>query len=352
MAVGVALGIGAGALWGLTFVAPALIAPSSPLQLTLVRYGVFGLGAVIGLALLRFNPFTRLSLADWGRLALLGFCGNVLYYLAAARAIQMIGPSAVALVLGTMPVAVAVVANLRHRSVPWMRLTPPLVVITTGLAIVGITAPGIGDGAGAGSRAMAVGFALAVLGLAAWLAYAVLNAEYLGDRPGTGAMLWTFLTGVGTLMTLVAVRGAGRAGASLGPGTRRRWLGGGPHRLGSGPRRGVHRPGDIALERRHHPGAGVAARIPHRVGDPVRGVLRLPDQRPLAARCGGAQRRADPRGSGVGPAQRPRRCRPRDADPEPDPGPARGGGRGVVAVSRAAERGRAPTVSGRYRPGR
>src|SRR5690606_18623743 len=40
-----------------------------------------------------------------------------------------------------------------------------------------------------------------------WLAYAVLNAEYLGDRPGTGAMLWTCLTGVGTLMTLVPFAG-------------------------------------------------------------------------------------------------------------------------------------------------
>ncbi|GAE51743.1 hypothetical protein XPR_3863 [Xanthomonas arboricola pv. pruni MAFF 301420] len=40
--VGVACGIGAGALWGLVFLAPQLLAAFTPLQLTVARYLSYG----------------------------------------------------------------------------------------------------------------------------------------------------------------------------------------------------------------------------------------------------------------------------------------------------------------------
>lgn len=204
MIAGVALGAAAGALWALTFIAPELVEPWGPLELTAVRYLAFGACSVAGLALLRFNPLRRLRPADWGRVCLLGLLANVLYYLAAGQAIQMTGPTPVALVVGTLPVGVAVAANLRRRTIAWRRLLPPLAVIAAGIAVVTL---GTADAqaADAGAAAAGVGIALAVVGLVSWLAYAVLNAEWLTGRDGMTPLVWTCLTGVGTLVVLVPV---------------------------------------------------------------------------------------------------------------------------------------------------
>ncbi|WP_217913514.1 EamA family transporter [Miltoncostaea marina] len=201
---GVALGAAAGALWALTFIAPELVEPWGPLELTAARYLVFGLCSAAGLALLRFNPLRRLGPADWGRVCLLGLLANVLYYLAAGQAIQMTGPTPVALVVGTLPVGVAVAANLRRRAVAWRRLLPPLAVISAGLAVVTLGTPDA-QAADAGAAAAGVGVALAVVGLVSWLAYAVLNAGWLTGRDDMTPLVWTCLTGVGTLVVLVPV---------------------------------------------------------------------------------------------------------------------------------------------------
>ena len=47
---GVASGMGAGALWGLVFLAPQLLAAFSPLQLALSRYLAYGAVAALVLA--------------------------------------------------------------------------------------------------------------------------------------------------------------------------------------------------------------------------------------------------------------------------------------------------------------
>lgn len=210
MIAGIVLGAAAGALWALTFIAPALVEPWSPLALTAVRYATFGVGSIAGLWLLRFNPLRRLTARDWACVCVLGLLGNVLYYLAAGWAIQLTGPTPVALIVGTLPVGVAVLANLRRPAVPWGRLLAPLAVVAAGIGTVTLATADAG-GASSGAAATAVGIALAAVGLVAWLAYAVLNAEWLTARRGMGALTWTCLTGVGTLVTLVPVVGVAAA---------------------------------------------------------------------------------------------------------------------------------------------
>lgn len=48
--VGIACGIGAGALWGLVFLAPALARDFAPLQLAIGRYVFYGLFSALLLA--------------------------------------------------------------------------------------------------------------------------------------------------------------------------------------------------------------------------------------------------------------------------------------------------------------
>ncbi len=207
MIAGIVLGAAAGALWALTFVAPTAVEPWGPFEITAVRFASFGLAAVAGLVVLRFNPFRRLDRAGWLRVCALGLLGNVLYYLLAGQAIQMTGPTPVALVLGTLPVGLAVIANLRRRSVPWGRLLPPLCVISVGIVVVTLGAADA-DAGSTSTAAAGVGMALAVVALLSWLAYAVLNAEWLtgsGRRAGIAPLEWTCLTGLGTLIVLIPV---------------------------------------------------------------------------------------------------------------------------------------------------
>lgn len=208
MIAGVVLGAAAGALWALSLVAPKAVEPWGPLELTAVRFAAFGLAAAACLAALRVNPLRRVGRADLLRVCLLGLLGNVLCYVLAGQAIQMTGPTPVALIFGTLPVCLAVVANLRRRTVAWVRLLPPLVVITSGIAVMTLGATDTGDGT-VGTATAAAGIALAALALLSWLAYAVLNAEWLRDRPGMDPLTWTCLTGVGTLVVLIpALAGA------------------------------------------------------------------------------------------------------------------------------------------------
>lgn len=75
-------GLGAGALWGVTFIAPGFLGPFTTLDLTVVRYLIFGIVSVAALVLLRFNPFRRLDARGWRRTIGLGLAGNSLFYLA------------------------------------------------------------------------------------------------------------------------------------------------------------------------------------------------------------------------------------------------------------------------------
>lgn len=201
---GVILGAAAGALWGLTFVAPTAVEPWGPVEITAIRFSSFGLAAVAGLAVLRFNPFRRLTRRDWTRVCVLGALGHVLFYLLSAQAIQMIGPTAVALVVGTLPVGVAVVANLRRRAIAWGGLLPPLAVILAGIVTVTLGASDR-DGGSTMTAAAGVGITLAVVALIAWVAYAVLNAEWLTGNSRMEPLTWTCLTGMGTLIVLIPV---------------------------------------------------------------------------------------------------------------------------------------------------
>src|SRR5690606_6611101 len=87
-ALGVACGIGAGALWGLVFLAPELARDFNPLQLTVGRYLAYGL---IAWALLapRWKAVTaRIGRRDWLNLFWLALTGNTLYYILLSGAVQ------------------------------------------------------------------------------------------------------------------------------------------------------------------------------------------------------------------------------------------------------------------------
>lgn len=192
--------MGACALWGLAFVAPAA-GGGGGIPLTLVRYGVFGLSSVVVLRLLRFNPFAQLGRRDWARVIGLGITGNTFYYLAMSGAVTLTGPAPVALVFGAQPIIMTVVGNLRRRVVRWRTLTGPMACIAAGITVTTV-ATLRADDAGPGGTSAVLGLLLAVVALASWSTYSTWNAEYMGDHPHTSTVVWASLTGLGTLVTL------------------------------------------------------------------------------------------------------------------------------------------------------
>ena len=139
MWAGTLYALAAGLMWGLVFVGPLLL-PEYPAALQSVgRYLAFGLIA-IPMAWLDRKALRQLSRADWIEALKLAAIGNLLYYLCLASAIQRAGGPVPTMIIGTLPVVIAVSANLRNARrdgrLPWKRLAPSLALIALGIACV------------------------------------------------------------------------------------------------------------------------------------------------------------------------------------------------------------------------
>lgn len=200
MALGIACGVGAGALWGLIFIAPELTREFSPLQQSIGRYLAYG---VLSLLLIgpRWRAVTRgLGARAWLGLAWLALCGNVLYYVMLSSAVKAGGVTLTSLILGFVPVAVTLVGSRDRGAVPLPRLVPSLLLCAAGAVCIGwqaVAAPQNGDlGGDPAVRLLGAGFALGALAL--WTLYAIGNARWLGRMNGVSAHDWSLLVGVMT----------------------------------------------------------------------------------------------------------------------------------------------------------
>ncbi len=195
MLVGVAAGLAAGALWGLTFVAPRAVAPYSEVDLAVLRYLAFGLTSLALMAAnRRFRPgrmdARRMMLALW-----LGLSGFVIYFLCISFAVRLAGPAIAPLVIGGLPLVLATYGNWRERTTSWKALSGPLFLIAAGLALVNVATIRMARIGAEGS--ILAGFLLALLGLAVWFLYAITNAKVMRSPNPPDALGWTSLQGLG-----------------------------------------------------------------------------------------------------------------------------------------------------------
>jgi len=190
---GVACGMGAGALWGLVFLAPELARGFGPLQLAVGRFLAYGLFAALLLAprWQRLRP--RLAARDWWALFRLSLLGNTLYYLCLASAVQRGGIAMTSLVIGFLPVMVTVIGSRESHAVPLARLAPSLLCGLAGVACIGWQAI-----AGDAGRGGILALLCAVGALASWTAYAVGNSRHLARLPDVSEHDWNLATGVVT----------------------------------------------------------------------------------------------------------------------------------------------------------
>jgi drug/metabolite transporter (DMT)-like permease len=203
MWTGIFFALAAGLMWGLVFVTPLLLPEYPAALLSFGRYLAFGLIA-LPLAWLDRARLRQLTRADWLEALKLAAVGNIVYYLFLASSIQHAGAPLPTMIIGTLPVVIAISSNLRdHRRdgrLPWRRLLPSLALIAAGIALVHqVEADHLRADAGADLGRYALGALLALGAVVCWTWYPLRNADWLrahADRPpGT----WATAQGVATL---------------------------------------------------------------------------------------------------------------------------------------------------------
>jgi len=208
MWIGILYALAAGLLWGLVFVGPLLL-PEYPGALQSVgRYLAFGLIA-LPLAWADRRALARLTRADWVEALKLAAIGNLLYYLCLSSAIQRSGGPLPTMIIGTLPVVIAVCANLRQGGrdgrLPWARLAMPLTLIAGGIVCVNqVELAALRANATADPAEYTFGALLAVGALLCWTWYPLRNARWLRAHPDRSPRAWATAQGVATLPLALA----------------------------------------------------------------------------------------------------------------------------------------------------
>lgn len=211
---GILAGLGAGAFWGTTFIAPLIVPEFGSVDLTVGRFVACGLFAalLLGWAALRGEarwPTAAQACAALG-LSLLGYTG---YYLLLVLAIQAAGAALPVLIIGTIPLWIMLLG--KPQGLRWRSLLPGLVLTAAGIALmmrVGADAAhGAAVASGGAGGDLWRGVFYAALAAASWTAYGLLNARWLARHPEVNSALWANWLGVAAglgALVIAAVAGS------------------------------------------------------------------------------------------------------------------------------------------------
>ncbi|HRF72392.1 MAG TPA: DMT family transporter [Accumulibacter sp.] len=222
---GVACALAAGLLWGLVFVVPLMLPEYPPAMLSFGRYLSFGAIALV-LARTDLRRLQELRRPDWRMAFELALVGNILYYLFLSGAIQLADAPLPTMLIGTLPIVIAIVANVGAEALPWRRLLPSLLVIALGIALVNSHEVALLDQQHSAQDYL-LGTLLALAAVFCWTWYPVRNARWLQQRPALASGTWAIAQGLATLP--LAATGMATAGWYFG------WQGGFDYPLGPQP---------------------------------------------------------------------------------------------------------------------
>lgn len=200
MLTGTLYALAAGLMWGIIFLGPLLLPEYSAALQSVGRYLAFGLLA-LPLAWLDRAALRELTRADWVEALKLSTIGNLLYYLFVASAIQRTGAPLPTMIIGTLPVAIALASNRRDAArdgaFAWSGLAPSLALILIGLACVNHAE--LQEHETRDAWRYASGALLACGAVACWTWYPLRNADWLRAHPSRNPRAWATAQGLATL---------------------------------------------------------------------------------------------------------------------------------------------------------
>ena len=212
MLLGTLFALAAGLMWGLVFIGPLLL-PDYPAALqSFGRYLAFGLIA-LPLAWFDRDKLRHFTRSDWLEAGKLGLVGNIVYYLFLASAIAHAGGPLPTMIIGTLPVVIAISSNLRDGQrdgrLPWLKLLPSLGLIAAGIGCVNqAELDHLRADPNADLARYALGGLLAVGAVACWTWYPIRNADWLRAHADRSPRAWATAQGMATLpMALVGYAG-------------------------------------------------------------------------------------------------------------------------------------------------
>jgi drug/metabolite transporter (DMT)-like permease len=210
-----AAGISGALIWGSAFAVPVLLGGWNPVIVTLGRYLVYGLLSAL-LLVLGGRDLRRVLRQHWRAALFFAVSGNVGYYLLLVISIKAAGAPLTDMVIGAIPVVVAVTGNLLAPAgpagspagpagspagsrAPWQRLALPLIVITAGLALVSaLEISGVHAYLTVSPAEKAAGLLAAAGAVVLWTWYALANARFLARHDTVSPAGWSTAVGVAT----------------------------------------------------------------------------------------------------------------------------------------------------------
>ncbi len=220
LARGVLWALAAAMFWGGAFIAPLVLQGYTSIEIAAGRFMGSGLFSLLVLAITaaRGHALGVGGWRTWATAALLGCIGGFLYFVLLTEGVQRANAAVVTLIIGILPIAIPLVAQLSDGSFNWRTAVLPSALIFAGLLAVHGGTHGFGMSDRMDSRYLSgLGFGFAAL--ASWTWYAIHNARALTVRPGMSAALWSSIQGVALLpFALPVIAVSVMAAASHGSG--------------------------------------------------------------------------------------------------------------------------------------
>ena len=215
---GILAGVGAGAMWGLVFLYPRVTPEFSPMSQMVLRYVCYGLFAVLLSWRALRGVWARLTGDDWRMLVKISLQANIVYYICLATGVKYGGIAPTTLIIGMLPVTIALLGQNDAGSLHWRRLVAPIALMALGIVAISydlFTHANDHLDSTPWQRALAL---LAATGaLVSWTLAAVNNARYLRSHNAIEPKTWSDLCGVVTGLLALLMLGVGLVWAQFSP---------------------------------------------------------------------------------------------------------------------------------------
>ena len=193
---GVLCGLLAGAMWGMVFIVPEMLAPFSPLELAVGRYIAYGTIAFVLMLPRLPGLLRRLEHGDYAALLRHALSGNIIYYMLLALGVKLAGVAPTSLIIGLLPISVTLIGHKDHGALPLRRLALPLLMVGAGIACINIDLFARARTNDADLAHTLLGVLCAAGALLCWSWYTIDNARYLKRHLHFSSAEWSALYGI------------------------------------------------------------------------------------------------------------------------------------------------------------